>query len=383
MDTPLRLAWTFSDSETSTRVFDTVPTHADLALKDKHFTITAQRYLGTPLAAFLAIEGQPHHGGRRDQPREVDRNGFNAGAVANGPQTHRHHDLRDAVCKLLLWAGATIAPESRNLFSRYFSQEATADTPNHNRSDNTPRQARRRQGRDQRAPLQGCRPDIHFRMTGDTDNLAEILAVLSHYPINGSNLLRNSRPAAAFPRGDPRHPEHQPPVEARAATCHAEYETSLRTAAERSSPGDSAEAVTEAQARAQRAIQHLNDTYGQVIPLVAGAWGELNGAFKQLLRHIVERQVGGRSGGTDGVRSVAWQHVRRHISIAVAKANAECLCKVLDNSGDHIDPDAAAQASASRQQDLQRIYSDGHAAQEAYRMHYDYSHDFPNGPPRG
>jgi len=30
------------------------------------------------------------------------------------------------------------------------------------------------------------------------------------------------------------------------------------------------------------------------------------------------------------------------ISIAVAKANAECLCKVLDNSGDHIDPDAAA-----------------------------------------
>ena len=66
-----------------------------------------------------------------------------------------------------------------------------------------------------------------------------------------------------------------------------------------------------------------------------------------------------------------------------AKANAECLCKVLDNSGDHIDPDAAALASASRQQDLQRIYSDGHAAQEAYRMHYDYSHDFPNGPPRG
>ena len=53
-------------------------------------------------------------------------------------------------------------------------------------------------------------------------------------------------------RGDPRHPEHQPPVEARAATCHAEYETSLRTAAERSSPGDSAEAVTEAEARAQR-----------------------------------------------------------------------------------------------------------------------------------
>ena len=129
LETPLRLAWTFSDSETSTRVFDTVPTHADLALKDKHFTITAQRYLGTPLAAFLAIEGQPHHGGRRDQPREVDRNGFNAGAVGNGPQTHRHHALRDAVCKLLLWAGATIAPESRNLFSRYFSQEATADTP--------------------------------------------------------------------------------------------------------------------------------------------------------------------------------------------------------------------------------------------------------------
>jgi hypothetical protein len=116
---------------------------------------------------------------------------------------------------------------------------------------------------------------------------------------------------------------------------------------------------------------------------VAGAWGELNGAFKQLLRHIVERQVGGRGGGTDGIRSVAWQHVRRHISIAVAKANAECLCKVLDNSGDHIDPDAAALASASRQQDLQRIYSEGHAAQEAYRTHYDYSHDFPNGPPRG
>ena len=86
LDTPLRLAWTFSDSETSTRVFDTVPTHADLALKDKHFTITAQRYLGTPLAAFLAIEGQPHHGGRRDQPRMVDRNGFNAGAVAMGPK---------------------------------------------------------------------------------------------------------------------------------------------------------------------------------------------------------------------------------------------------------------------------------------------------------
>ena len=35
--------WTFGDLETSTRVFDTVPTHADLALKDKHFTITAQR----------------------------------------------------------------------------------------------------------------------------------------------------------------------------------------------------------------------------------------------------------------------------------------------------------------------------------------------------
>jgi len=54
--------------------------------------------------------------------------------------------------------------------------------------------------------------------------------------------------------------------------------------------------------------------------------------------------------------------------------------------GPHIDPDAAALASASRQQDLQRIYSDGgdgHAAQEAYRMHYDYRHDFPNGPPRG
>ena len=77
---------------------------------------------------------------------------------------------------------------------------------------------------------------------------------------------------------------------------------------------------------------------------MAGAWGELNGAFKQLLRHIVERQVGGRGGGTDGIRSAAWQHVRRHISIAVAKANAECLCKVLDNSGDHIDPDAAALA---------------------------------------
>ena len=77
--------WTFSDLETSTRVFDTVPTHADLALKDKHFTISAQPYLGTPSAAFLAIEGQPHHGGRRDQTRVVDRNGFNAGAVANGP----------------------------------------------------------------------------------------------------------------------------------------------------------------------------------------------------------------------------------------------------------------------------------------------------------
>jgi len=222
------------------------------------------------------------------------------------------------------WARATIAPESRNLFSRYFSQEATADTPNHNRSDNTPRQARRRQGRDQRAPLQGCRPGIYFRMTGDTDNLAEIKtigAVLSHYPINGSNLLRNSRPAAAFPRGDPRHPEHQPPVEARAATCHAEYETSLRTAAEKSSPGDLAEAVTEAQARAQRAIQHLNDTYGQVIPLVAGAWGELNGAFKQLLRHIVERQVGGRGGGTDGIRSAAWQHVPKPTLNASARSS--------------------------------------------------------------
>jgi len=55
---------------------------------------------------------------------------------------------------------------------------------------------------------------------------------------------------------------------------------------------------------------------------VVGAWGELNGAFKQLLRRIVERQVGG---GSDGIRSVAWQHVRRHILIAVAKANAEWL----------------------------------------------------------
>ena len=75
-------------------------------------------------------------------------------------------------------------------------------------------------------------------------------------------------------------------MEARAATCHAEYETSLRAAADKSSPGDTAEAVTEAQARAQRAIHHLNDTYGQDIPLVAGTWGELNGAFKQLLRRM-------------------------------------------------------------------------------------------------
>jgi hypothetical protein len=40
-------------------------------------------------------------------------------------------------------------------------------------------------------------------MTGDTDDLAEIKtigAVLSHYPINGSNLLRNSRPAADGPQ---------------------------------------------------------------------------------------------------------------------------------------------------------------------------------------
>ena len=65
---------------------DPLPANADLALKDKHFTISAQPYLGTPSAAFLAIEGQPHHGGRRDQTRVVDRNGFNAGAVANGPQ---------------------------------------------------------------------------------------------------------------------------------------------------------------------------------------------------------------------------------------------------------------------------------------------------------
>ena len=64
---------------------DPLPANADLALKDKHFTISAQPYLGTPSAAFLAIEGQPHHGGRRDQTRVVDRNGFN-GAVANGPQ---------------------------------------------------------------------------------------------------------------------------------------------------------------------------------------------------------------------------------------------------------------------------------------------------------
>ena len=52
------------------------------------------------------------------------------------------------------------------------------------------------------------------------------------------------------------------------------------------------------------------------------------------------------------------QHVRRHISIA--KANVECLCKVLDNSGDHTDPDAAALASASWQRDLR-------PSQEAYR----------------
>ena len=44
---------------------------------------------------------------------------------------------------------------------------------------------------------------------------------------------------------------------------------------------------------------------------------------------------------------VVWQQVRRHISIAVAKANAECLCKVFDNSGDRIDPNAAALASKS------------------------------------
>jgi len=122
--------------------------------------------------------------------------------------------------------------------------------------------------------------------------------------------------------------------------------------------------------------------YASAVILVAGAWGELNGAFNT----CCDASWSGKSvAAAEAPTASAASHVRRHISIAVAKANAECLCKVLDNSGDHIDPEAAALASsaASRQQDLQRIYSEGHAAQEAYRTHYDYSHDFPNGPPRG
>jgi len=96
-------------------------------------------------------------------------------------------------------------------------------------------------------------------------------------------------------------------------------------------------------------------------PLVAGAWGELTEASSNC---CVASWSGKSATAVEApTESAASQHgndVRRHISIAVAKANAECLCKILDNPDNHIDPNAAGLASASRQQDPQRIYNESH-----------------------
>ena len=386
---PVRLAWTHFDADTSPRVFDAIPHRAELALQKEAFAMTAQRYLGAPLSVYLEVEGQPHHGGPVSNRRTADRHGFSAGSVGNSYYTPRHDAVRDAVHRLLQWAGIPADAEARDRFTRFFPRES--DTHTSRRGDATPltsspprrpasqpqrQHTARRQQRHGEAALQGCRPDLCFRLNGK-DILAEIKtigAVQSHYPIQPHT-------GNGQPRSDPAHPEYQPPVAAQAAKCHAQYEEALRSAARRSSPGDS----NEADRRAQAAIDHLRATYGRVHPCVAGAWGEVNQEFKDLLHTIVDHKVGTReAGGTDGARSVAWQHVRRHLAIAIARANADFLRRVLGQTGDATSRDEQQRLTSAQQEARDRLLHSSWELSEAYRTHYNYNHGnaFPLGPPR-
>ena len=386
---PVRLAWTHFDADTSPRVFDAIPHRAELALQAEAFAMTAQRYLGAPLSVYLEVEGQPHHGGPANNRRTADRHGFSAGSVGNSYYTPRHDTVRDAVHRLLQWAGIPADAEARDRFTRFFPRESGTHTgpqgdatplasspPRRPASQQQRHHAARRQQRHGEAALQGCRPDLCFRLNG-RDILAEIKtigAVQSHYPIQPHT-------GNGQPRSDPAHPEYQPPVAAQAAKCHTQYEEALRSAARRSSPSDS----DEADRRAQAAIDHLRTTYGRVHPCVAGAWGEVNQEFKDLLRTIVDHKVGAReAGGTDGARSVAWQHVRRHLAIAIARANADFLRRVLGQTGDATSRDEQRRLTSAQQEARDRLLHSSWELSEAYRTHYNYNHGnaFPLGPPR-
>jgi len=116
---------------------------------------------------------------------------------------------------------------------------------------------------------------------GDTADLAEVKtigAVKVTLPITGSDLIRNSHPAADGPRWRP-EPRAMPSM--RQASAQPQIRAPRRVN----------EAVPEVQARAQRAgsvcgyststtldLWQLHRQL-QVIPLVAGAWGEPNGAL--------------------------------------------------------------------------------------------------------
>ena len=378
-----RLAYEHCDPLITPRVFDAVPSSWETRLPNDTFQMWAQHVLGVPKAVCAHLIGERIHGGHHNTeaaPKFVDEHGnsFASVGVENSWDT-RHNTIRDGAEELLKWAGIRCEKERRNLFARFFQAEPVSDGEDNGGTEgNTSGRAR-----------QGCRPDLYFR-TRMGAALAEIKtlgAAPSNYPVEGSSLSQVVR-GGQFARGDPRHPEYVKPVDRRAALVHGEYETKLRNAAVRT--GDSATDRrwgnrTPAQEEVgEAAVTFLNTRFGQVKPLVAGAFGDINKGFEDFIRLVVDARVGGEAEASPGVRSVAMMHVRQRIGVLIARATTEFILAGVMNSGNDIDPVAEREAQLQRRENYNSRQLQHREEIRLFRGHSfrDHSSTFPHGPPR-
>ena len=89
----------------------------------------------------------------------------------------------------------------------------------------------------------------------------------------------------------------------------------------------------------------------------------------------VDHRVGAReAGGTDSARSVAWQHVRRHLAIAIARANADFLRRVLGQTGDATSRDEQQRLTSAQREAWDHLLHSSWELSEVYRTHCNYGH---------
>jgi len=160
---------------------------------------------------------------------------------------------------------------------------------------------------------QGMVPDLRLRVAG-RETLAEVKTINCCVSRYGSPRTRKAGYSA---------------VGARAAEVAGEYRRKARRL-DQELLGVAAGAVGPVQARLE--------SYGEVVPVVFGAFGEVSAGVRRLVDMIVERRLVRVAGTTDreakGERSVIVSYVRRRLSLVGARARAQERRKRLAWVGD-------------------------------------------------